>query len=118
MDRKAAIENFRNASKELKDIHIKVEKGYTPFNCLHLFALKEKAFADVKDMYGGDLLKASAVNRDGKVTFTFEGRAEGLKVLLRNIHAVKELAGAGSQDTEQGLLLTVNAGLDPVTFTL
>ena len=36
----AAIENFRNASKELKDIHIKVEKGYTPFNCLHLFALK------------------------------------------------------------------------------
>ena len=62
--------------------------------------------------------RASAVNRDGKVTFTFEGRAEDLKVLLRNIHAVKELAGAGSQDTEQGLLLTVNAGLDPVTFTL
>ena len=36
----AAIQNFRNASKELKDIHIKVEKGYTPFNCLHLFSLK------------------------------------------------------------------------------
>ena len=96
----------------------KVEYDYGKGLTLHLFALKEKAFADVKDMYGGDLLKASAVNRDGKVTFTFEGRAEGLKVLLRNIHAVKELAGAGSQDTEQGLLLTVNAGLDPVTFTL
>ena len=36
----ASIENFRNASKDLKDIHIKVEKGFTPFNCLHLFALK------------------------------------------------------------------------------
>lgn len=36
----AYIENFRNASKELKDIHIKVEKGYTPYNCLHLFVLK------------------------------------------------------------------------------
>ena len=96
----------------------KVEYDYGKGLTLHLFALKEKAFADVKDMYGGDLLKASAVNRDGKVTFTFEGRAEGLKVLLRNIHAMKELAGAGSQDTEQGLLLTVNAGLDPVTFTL
>ena len=36
----ASIENFRNASKELKDIHIKVEKGYTPYNCLHLFVLK------------------------------------------------------------------------------
>ena len=36
----ASIENFRNASKELKDIHIKVERGYTPYNCLHLFVLK------------------------------------------------------------------------------
>ena len=35
-----AIESFRNASKELKDIHIKVEKGYTPYNCLHLLVLK------------------------------------------------------------------------------
>lgn len=36
----ASIESFRNASKELKGIHVKVEKGFTPFNCLHLFALK------------------------------------------------------------------------------
>lgn len=36
----ASIESFRSANKDLKDIHIKVEKGYTPFNCLHLFALK------------------------------------------------------------------------------
>ena len=36
----ASTRNFRNASKDLKDIHIKVEKGFTPFNCLHLFALK------------------------------------------------------------------------------
>ena len=32
----ASIENFRNANKKLKDIHIKVEKGYTPYNCLHM----------------------------------------------------------------------------------
>ena len=36
----ASTRNFRNASKDLKDIHIKAEKGFTPFNCLHLFALK------------------------------------------------------------------------------
>ena len=28
----ASIESFRSANKDLKDIHIKVEKGYTPFN--------------------------------------------------------------------------------------
>lgn len=36
----ASIERFQTAGKELKEIHIKVEKGYTPFNCLHLFLLK------------------------------------------------------------------------------
>lgn len=35
-----SIQNFRDANKDLKDIHIRVEKGYTPFNCLHLLALK------------------------------------------------------------------------------
>lgn len=35
-----SIESFHGASEALKDIHIKIEKGYTPFNCLHLFALK------------------------------------------------------------------------------
>lgn len=36
----AAIEGFRNANSDLKNIHIRIEKGYTPFNCLHLLALK------------------------------------------------------------------------------
>lgn len=36
----ASIQSFRDASRDLKDIHIKIEKGYTPFNCLHLLALK------------------------------------------------------------------------------
>lgn len=36
----ASIQSFRNGCKDLKDIHIRVEKGYTPFNCMHLFALK------------------------------------------------------------------------------
>ena len=36
----ASIENFRNAGRDLKNIHIKVEKGYTPYNCLHLLVLK------------------------------------------------------------------------------
>lgn len=36
----AAIEGFRSANSDLKNIHIRIEKGYTPFNCLHLLALK------------------------------------------------------------------------------
>lgn len=36
----ASTQSFRSANKTLKDIRIGIEKGFTPFNCLHLFALK------------------------------------------------------------------------------
>lgn len=36
----ASTQSFRSANKALEDIHIGIEKGFTPFNCLHLFALK------------------------------------------------------------------------------
>ena len=36
----ASIAAMRNACKDSKDIHMKIEWGYIPSNCLHLFALK------------------------------------------------------------------------------
>ncbi|MBU5593142.1 ABC transporter ATP-binding protein/permease [Clostridium sp. MSJ-4] len=35
-----SIEGIRSAYKMSKDINIKIEKNYVPYNCLHLFALK------------------------------------------------------------------------------
>ena len=95
-----------------------VEYDYGKDLALHLFALKDQARADVKDMGGGDLLTAWAKNENGSVTVTFQGRAENLSLVLRNVHQVKDLTGAESQDTELGLRLTVNSQLSPVTFTL
>ena len=95
-----------------------VEYDYGKDLTLHLFALKDQARADVKDMGGGDLLTAWAKNENGSVTVTFQGRAENLSLVLRNVHQVKDLTGAESQDTELGLRLTVNSQLSPVTFTL
>ena len=95
-----------------------VEYDYGKDLTLHLFALKDQARADVKDMYGNPMLTACAKNEGGSVTLTFEGRAEDLSVVLRNVHQVKDLTGAEAQDTELGLKLTVNAALGSVTFTL
>ena len=95
-----------------------VEYDYGKDLTLHLFALKDQARADVKDMYGNPMLTARAKNEGGSVTLTFEGRAQNLSVVLRNVHQVKDLTGAEAQDTELGLKLTVNAALDSVTFTL
>lgn len=36
----ASMENFRNACRDLKAVNIKIEKGFVPYNCLHLLALK------------------------------------------------------------------------------
>ena len=95
-----------------------VEYDYGKDLTLHLFALKDQARADVKDMYGNPMLTARAKNEGGSVTLTFEGRAQNLSVVLRNVHQVKDLTGADAQDTELGLKLTVNAALGSVTFTL
>ena len=95
-----------------------VEYDYGKDLTLHLFALKDQARADVKDMYGNPMLTARAKNEGGSVTLTFEGRAENLSLVLRNVHQVKDLTGADAQDTPLGLKLTVNAALDSVTFTL
>ena len=95
-----------------------VEYDYGKDLTLHLFALKDQARADVVDMYGNPMLTACAKNEGGSVTLTFEGRAENLSVVLRNVHQVKDLTGAEAQDTPLGLKLTVNAALDSVTFTL
>ena len=37
---RASAESFRAASRNLRDIHIRIEKGFVPYNCLHLLALK------------------------------------------------------------------------------
>ncbi len=95
-----------------------VEYDYGKDLTLHLFALKDQARADVKDMYGNPMLTARAKNEGGSVTLTFEGRAQNLSLVLRNVHQVKDLAGAEAQDTELGLKLTINAALGSVTFTL
>ena len=95
-----------------------VEYDYGKDLTLHLFALKDQARADVKDMYGNPMLTARAKNESGSVTLTFEGRAQNLSLVLRNVHQVKGLTGAEAQDTPLGLKLTINAALDSVTFTL
>lgn len=36
----ASIASMKKACRDSKNINIKIEKGFTPFNCLHLFSLK------------------------------------------------------------------------------
>ncbi len=69
-------------------------------------------------MYGQDLLAVHAENKNGRVRFTFEGIAQGLKLLLRNVAHIKDLEGARAEEHSMGLSLEVNEYLRDVTFTL
>ena len=94
-----------------------VEYDYGTDLTLHVFELNGTASCDVVNMKGEHILTVSAKNQDGRVSMSFEGRAEGLKVLLRNVEAVENLSGAAAQKTEQGLRLTVD-GLGDVSWSL
>lgn len=94
-----------------------VEYDYGKDLTLHVFELTSTASCDVVNMKGEHILTATAKNQGGQVSMTFEGKAEGLKVLLRNVEAVENLSGAAAQKTEQGLLLIVD-GLGDVSWSL
>ncbi|WP_322183910.1 alpha-xylosidase [Neglectibacter caecimuris] len=95
-----------------------VEYDYGKDLTLHVFQLKTKAYTDIKDQNGDDLLQVSAENQNGTLTFHFEGKAENLKLLLRNISSVKEVSGAAAEQTGEGVLLAVNPELRNVTVRL
>lgn len=61
----ASIESFRKANTDLKNIHIKVEKGYTPFNCLHLFSLKLASIQTFRAYGVGGMKNKTVINAIG-----------------------------------------------------
>lgn len=85
---------------------------------LHVFELSDQASAKVCDSKGNDMLSVSAVNENGVITFKFDGKAENLSVLLRNVENVKNVSGAEVEQNELGIVLKVNADLSDVVVTL
>lgn len=95
-----------------------VEYDYGKNLTLHVFSLKNRAEADIRDMHGDKLLNVTAENNGGRVTINLAGRAENLQILLRNVSEVKNLSGAEAEPHEFGTLLKVNRELSPVSFEL
>ena len=53
-----------------------------------VYKRQDQASAKVCDSKGNDMLSVSAVNENGVITFKFDGKAENLSVLLRNVENV------------------------------
>lgn len=85
---------------------------------LHVFELSGTASAKITDSKGGDMLTVTAEKEGGKITLHFEGKAENLTVLLRNIPAVQSVSGGTATADALGTSITVNAALSDVVVTL
>ncbi len=88
-------------------------KGLT----LHVFELSDAASVRLFNQDGRPMLRVSAVNRNGRVSMRFEGKTEGLRVLLRNVASVKDLKGASAHPDRLGTALFVEPEADAVEFT-
>ena len=95
-----------------------VEYDYGKDLTLHVFQLKNQAAADVKDKDGKDLLTVTGKNENGTLRFAFTGKAENLRILLRNVFEVSSVSGAEMEQTEQGILLSVNGDLNEITVKM
>ena len=81
-----------------------------------IFALKDEASFTVYDSKAEKMLTVKAVKKDGKVTVSFDGRAENLKIVLRNVNSVSDVTGAVAHPGDLGMVLDVNADLNDVTY--
>ena len=95
-----------------------VEYDYGKDLTLHVFQLKTEAIADIKDKNGKDLLSVTGKHEGDTLTFIFHGKAENLRILLRNVFEIADLTGAQAEKTGQGILLSVNEDLNEVTVKL
>lgn len=82
---------------------------------LRVYELNDKAETLVCDAKGNDMLRVTAKNENGVLTFTFDGRAENLSILLCGVSGVKEVTGADAEPTDGGVLLHVHDALENVT---
>lgn len=84
---------------------------------LYVFALKDEASFTVYDSSANKMLTVKAVRCGDKVTVSFDGRAENLKLVLHNVKNVQNVEGAVAHESELGTVLDVNAGLADVCYT-
>jgi alpha-D-xyloside xylohydrolase len=87
---------------------------------LHIFELSEQepARAVIVNQDGKTMLKVSAVKTGNQVKLAFDGKAEGLSVILRNVLSVTDVQGAESQKMELGTRLMIHSELKNVSFTI
>lgn len=85
----------------------KPEYDYSDGTELHIFELKDKAEAEIRDMNGDKLFSVEAKNENGKLNVSLSGKYSNIKIVLRNVYGVKNVVGGEAEESELGTVIKV-----------
>ena len=98
--------------KDNKNVDYDYEKGVI----FHAFEIKDKAFSKVYNTKGVEQISLSILRKADMVEAEFTGTGEDVKILLRNVSEIKNLANAVQEKCDLGVLIKVIDLSKKVTF--
>ncbi len=92
--------------------------NYVDGTTLHIFELQGTATANICTSDGKEALAVAATRQGDIVTISFNGNAKNLRVLMRNVFVIDDVAGADASTSEHGVSLLVNENLGDISFRI
>lgn len=83
---------------------------------LHIFNLVNEANTEINDAKGRSMLKVKAEKINNNINIELSKNFEGIKILMRNVHNVRNIQGAIIEDSTEGSILSVFKDAVEVTF--
>lgn len=85
---------------------------------LHIFNLRNEVNAEINDVKGNVVLKVKAEIKDNKIKVEFSNNNKDTKIVMRNIHNIKNIEGATVEDSTLGCVLSIFKDVVEVTFEI
>jgi alpha-D-xyloside xylohydrolase len=74
---------------------------------LHIFNLVNETNTEINDAKGRSVLKVKAEKNNNNIKIELSKNFEGIKILMRNLHNIKDVQGATVEDSMEGSVLSV-----------
>jgi len=85
---------------------------------LHIFNLKNETNTEINDVRGNVVLKVKAEISNDRIKVELSNNNKDIKIVMRNIHNLKNINGAAIEDSSVGCVLSVFKDVTEVTFEI
>jgi alpha-D-xyloside xylohydrolase len=74
---------------------------------LHIFNLINEATTEINDVRGKTVLEVKAERSKNKIKIELSSNFDGIKIVMRNLHNIKNVKGVTVEDSVEGSVLSV-----------